>query len=49
MADFKVMATRKTLFGSWEGNWLAFNTARGKDRGGTPTRAQVAAAPQGSG
>ena len=27
MADPKVMATRKTLFGSWEGNWLAFNTA----------------------
>ena len=23
----KVMAARKTLFGAWEGNWLAFNTA----------------------
>jgi transglutaminase-like putative cysteine protease len=27
MTDLKVMAARKTLFGSWEGNWLAFNTA----------------------
>ena len=27
MADLKVMAARKTLFGAWEGNWLAFNTA----------------------
>jgi transglutaminase-like putative cysteine protease len=27
MSDLKVMAARKTLFGSWEGNWLAFNTA----------------------
>ena len=27
MADLKVMAARKTLFGAWEGNWLAFNVA----------------------
>ena len=27
MTDLKVMAARKTLFGAWEGNWLAFNTA----------------------
>ncbi|MBM3646323.1 MAG: transglutaminase domain-containing protein [Alphaproteobacteria bacterium] len=27
MTDAKVMAARKALFGSWEGNWLAFNTA----------------------
>jgi transglutaminase-like putative cysteine protease len=27
MADLKVMAARKTLFGAWEGNWLAFNMA----------------------
>ena len=27
LADLKVMAARKTLFGAWEGNWLAFNTA----------------------
>jgi transglutaminase-like putative cysteine protease len=25
--DLKVIAARKTLFGGWEGNWLAFNTA----------------------
>jgi transglutaminase-like putative cysteine protease len=25
--DPKVMAARKTLFGAWEGNWLAYNTA----------------------
>jgi transglutaminase-like putative cysteine protease len=27
MTDLKVMAARRTLFGAWEGNWLAFNTA----------------------
>ena len=27
MTDLKVAAARKTLFGAWEGNWLAFNTA----------------------
>lgn len=27
MTDLKVMAARKTLFGAWEGNWLAFNEA----------------------
>ncbi|HEY2870394.1 MAG TPA: transglutaminase-like domain-containing protein [Reyranella sp.] len=27
MTDLKVMAARKTLFGAWEGNWIAFNTA----------------------
>jgi transglutaminase-like putative cysteine protease len=25
--DPKVVAARKTLFGAWEGNWLAYNTA----------------------
>jgi len=25
--DVKVAAARKTLFGAWEGNWLAYNTA----------------------
>ena len=25
--DAKVEAARKTLFGAWEGNWLAYNTA----------------------
>jgi transglutaminase-like putative cysteine protease len=27
LTNLKVMAARKTLFGAWEGNWLAFNTA----------------------
>jgi len=27
MNDPKVLAARKALFGSWEGNWVAFNTA----------------------
>ena len=27
MSDPKVLAARKALFGSWEGNWVAFNTA----------------------
>jgi len=27
MSDLKVVAARRTLFGAWEGNWLAFNTA----------------------
>ena len=27
LADPKVAAARKALFGSWEGNWVAFNTA----------------------
>jgi transglutaminase-like putative cysteine protease len=27
MNDLKVIAARKTLFGAWEGNWLAFNDA----------------------
>lgn len=27
ITDDKVVAARKTLFGSWEGNWLAYNTA----------------------
>jgi transglutaminase-like putative cysteine protease len=27
LTDLKVAAARKTLFGAWEGNWLAFNTA----------------------
>jgi transglutaminase-like putative cysteine protease len=25
--DLKVLAARKTLFGAWEGNWVAFNVA----------------------
>jgi transglutaminase-like putative cysteine protease len=27
LSDLKVVAARKTLFGAWEGNWLAFNVA----------------------
>ena len=27
LTDLKVVAARKTLFGGWEGNWLAFNDA----------------------
>jgi transglutaminase-like putative cysteine protease len=27
LSDLKVLGARKTLFGAWEGNWLAFNTA----------------------
>ena len=27
LTDLKVMAARKTLFGAWEGNWIAFNDA----------------------
>jgi transglutaminase-like putative cysteine protease len=27
MTDLKVLAARKTLFGAWEGNWVAFNAA----------------------
>jgi transglutaminase-like putative cysteine protease len=27
MTDLKVIGARKTLFGAWEGNWLAFNAA----------------------
>jgi transglutaminase-like putative cysteine protease len=27
LTDLKVIAARKTLFGAWEGNWLAFNDA----------------------
>lgn len=27
MTDLKVLAARKTLFGAWEGNWVAFNVA----------------------
>ena len=27
MSDPKVTAARRTLFGSWEGNWVAFNSA----------------------
>jgi transglutaminase-like putative cysteine protease len=27
MKDAKVVAARKALFGAWEGNWVAFNTA----------------------
>lgn len=27
MGDLKVVAARRTLFGAWEGNWLAFNDA----------------------
>ena len=27
MSDAKVLAARKALFGSWEGNWVAFNDA----------------------
>jgi transglutaminase-like putative cysteine protease len=27
LSDLRVMAARTTLFGAWEGNWLAFNTA----------------------
>src|SRR5260370_22596327 len=27
LSDLKVLAARKTLFGGWEGNWLAFNDA----------------------
>ena len=26
-SDLKVLAARKTLFGAWEGNWVAFNVA----------------------
>ncbi len=28
LADAKVAAARKTLFGAWETNWLAYNSAR---------------------
>jgi transglutaminase-like putative cysteine protease len=28
LADARVAAARKTLFGAWEGNWLAYNMAR---------------------
>jgi hypothetical protein len=27
MDDVKVVAARNTLFGAWEGNWLAYNMA----------------------
>ena len=27
LTDLKVTAARRTLFGAWEGNWLAFNSA----------------------
>jgi transglutaminase-like putative cysteine protease len=27
LTDSKVAAARKTLFGAWEGNWIAYNTA----------------------
>ena len=27
LTDLKVLAARKTLFGAWEGNWVAFNVA----------------------
>jgi transglutaminase-like putative cysteine protease len=27
LTNLKVLAARKTLFGAWEGNWVAFNTA----------------------
>ncbi len=27
LTDLKAMAARKTLFGAWEGNWVAFNDA----------------------
>ncbi len=27
LADLMVGAARKTLFGAWEGNWIAYNTA----------------------
>jgi len=27
LTDAKVAAARKTLFGAWEGNWIAYNTA----------------------
>ena len=27
LTDPKVVAARKTLFGAWEGNWVAYNTA----------------------
>ena len=27
IADAKVVAARKALFGAWEGNWIAYNTA----------------------
>ncbi len=28
MDDVKVVETRKRLFGSWEGNWIAYNYAQ---------------------
>ncbi len=31
ISDDKVAATRKALFGSWEGNWLAYNVAHDPD------------------
>ena len=27
ITDAKVVAARKALFGAWEGNWIAYNTA----------------------
>ena len=38
MSDLKVMAARKTLFGAWEGNWLAFNVAHDVKLPGAATK-----------
>ncbi len=38
MADLKVVTARRTLFGAWEGNWLAFNVAHDVKLPGANTR-----------
>ncbi|MBS0537685.1 MAG: transglutaminase domain-containing protein [Proteobacteria bacterium] len=38
MTDLKVIAARKTLFGAWEGNWLAFNVAHDVKLPGAATK-----------
>ena len=50
MTDPKVVAARKTLFGAWEGNWLAFNIAHDvKLPGAARTAAAVPDVPAGGG
>src|SRR5471032_3381267 len=38
MADLKVIAARRALFGAWEGNWLAFNDAHDVTLPGSSTK-----------